>query len=169
MSASELRILFHHYAQQLERYLNHKLHDPQTAADLVQESFLRLAQRLEQNNDVADKKAYLFKTANNLLFDHLRHQQRWQSTSSANTTEHPLDEVADHTPQLDQMAIAQQELELLAIILSTLPERTQQIFRLHRLEHMTQKQIAQHLKISLSTVEKHLANTLDAMMNIRLS
>ncbi|WP_246494530.1 sigma factor [Brenneria izadpanahii] len=62
MSASELRILFSHYAQRLEKYLDHKIRDPQAAADLVQESFLRLAQRLEQKDDVVDKKAYLFKT-----------------------------------------------------------------------------------------------------------
>ncbi|PWC13502.1 RNA polymerase subunit sigma-70 [Brenneria roseae subsp. americana] len=169
MSESELRILFNHYAQRLERYLNHKLRDPQTAADLVQESFLRLAQRLEQHNDVGDKKAYLYKTANNLLLDHIRHQQRWQMTSSAEDADAPLDDLPDITPHLDQAVISQQELERLAVVLSTLPERSQQIFRLHRLEQMTQVQIARQLNISLSTVEKHLANALNAMMNIRLT
>ncbi|WP_409307314.1 RNA polymerase sigma factor [Pectobacterium sp. B1J-3] len=169
MSESELRVLFNHYAQRLERYLNHKLRDPQTAADLVQESFLRLAQRLEQNDDVEDKKAYLYKTANNLLLDHIRHQQRWQQTSSMDDTDARLDELPDTLPQLDQAAISRQELEQLAALLSTLPARSQQIFRMHRLEHMTQVQIAQQLNISLSTVEKHLANALNVMITIRLT
>ncbi|MEC5344551.1 sigma-70 family RNA polymerase sigma factor [Brenneria populi] len=169
MSASELRILFSHYAQRLERYLNYKLHDPQLAADMVQESFLRLAQRLEQQDDVTDKKAYLFKTAHNLVLDHIRHQQRWQRNPTGDEAENELDELADDAPQLDQVVFTQQQLARLAEMLSTLPERSQLIFRLHRLEHMTQAQIAQRLNISLSTVEKHLANALAAMMTIRLS
>ncbi|WP_323635312.1 sigma-70 family RNA polymerase sigma factor [Pectobacterium polaris] len=169
MSESELRMLFNHYAERLERYLNHKLRDPQAAADLVQESFLRLAQRLEQQDDVDDKKAYLYKTANNLLLDHVRHQQRWQMATSVDDAEATLEYLPDAAPQLDQTAIAQQELERLANVLATLPERTQLIFHLHRFEHMTQAQIAQQLEISLSTVEKHLAMTLSAMMTIRTS
>ncbi|KHT01430.1 RNA polymerase sigma70 [Pectobacterium brasiliense] len=169
MSESELRMLFNHYAERLERYLNHKLRDPQAAADLVQESFLRLAQRLEQQDDVDDKKAYLYKTANNLLLDHVRHQQRWQVAASVDDAEATLEYLPDAAPQLDQTAIAQQELERLANVLATLPERTQLIFHLHRFEHMTQAQIAQQLEISLSTVEKHLAMTLHAMMTIRAS
>ncbi|QQA74475.1 RNA polymerase sigma factor [Pectobacterium parmentieri] len=169
MSESELRMLFNHYAERLERYLNHKLRDPQTAADLVQESFLRLAQRLEQQDDVDDKKAYLYKTANNLLLDHVRHQQRWQMAACVDDVDTTLDSLPDATPQLDRAAIAQQELERLANILATLPERTQQIFHLHRFEHMMQVQIAQQLDISLSTVEKHLAMALHAMLTIRSS
>ncbi|GKW10076.1 MULTISPECIES: RNA polymerase sigma factor [Pectobacterium] len=169
MSESELRMLFNHYAERLERYLNHKLRDPQAAADLVQESFLRLAQRLEQQDDVDDKKAYLYKTANNLLLDHVRHQQRWQMATGVDDVDTTLDSLPDAAPQLDRTAIAQQELERLANVLLTLPERTQQIFHLHRFEHMTQAQIAQQLDISLSTVEKHLAMTLHAMLTIRSS
>ncbi|MEQ9859785.1 sigma-70 family RNA polymerase sigma factor [Pectobacterium cacticida] len=169
MSESELRMLFNHYAERLERYLNHKLRDTQIAADLVQESFLRLAQRLEQQNDVEDKKAYLYKTANNLLLDYVRHQQRWRQALPFDDIEAAQEGLPETTPHLDQTAIAQQELERLANILATLPERTQLIFQLHRFEHMTQAQIAQQLGVSLSTVEKHLAMTLQAMMTIRAS
>lgn len=89
--------------------------------------------------------------------------------TSVDDTEATLEYLPDAAPQLDQTAIAQQELERLANVLSTLPERTQLIFHLHRFEHMTQAQIAQQLEISLSTVEKHLAMTLHAMMTIRTS
>ncbi|TCV09061.1 RNA polymerase sigma-70 factor (ECF subfamily) [Samsonia erythrinae] len=161
-------MLFNHYAERLERYLNHKLRDPHVAADLVQESFLRLAQRLEQDDDVEDKKAYLYKTANHLLLDYVRHQRRWQlaATDDAATT---LEALPDMAAQPDRTTIARQELERLADVLATLPERTQQIFRLHRFEHMTQAHIARQLDISLSTVEKHLALALHTMMAIRLS
>lgn len=169
MSESELKQLFSLYAQRLEHYLIHKTHDPQLAADIVQESFLRLTQRLEQpDNDVLDKKAYLYKTANNLVLDHARHQRRWQMDSvDDDESELPIEKLIDNRSPPEQALISQQELTLLVALLSSLPARSQQIFRLHRLENMTQVEIARQLNISLSTVEKHLAAVLSAMLNVR--
>lgn len=166
MSASELRVLFSQYAQQLERYLNYKISDPQLAADIVQESFLRLAERLAQPGDeIKDQKAWLFRTANNLLLDSLRHQKRWQKA--------PLDEVddllADIAASPDSTAITRQQLAQVGEVLASLPGRTRSIFHLHRLENMTQADIARELGISLSTVEKHLASALAAMLKQRSS
>ncbi|GAA3590397.1 RNA polymerase subunit sigma-70 [Gibbsiella quercinecans] len=166
MSETDLKHLFSHYSQALQRYLTRKVRDPHLAADLLQECFLRLAQRLEQNEDISDKKAYLFKTANNLVLDHQRYQARWQMQPPANDGEAALDALPDRRPQMEQMAINQQQLALLAQVLAQLPERTQQIFLLHRLEHLTQQQVARQLNISVSTVEKHLASALAAMLRV---
>ncbi|KAA9000488.1 RNA polymerase sigma factor [Affinibrenneria salicis] len=166
MSESDLQHLFSHYSQALQRHLTRKVRDPHLAADLLQECFLRLAQRLEQQEIIIDKKAYLFKTANNLVRDHQRYQSRWQMQTPANDSEAPLDDLPDRRPQMEQMAINRQQLELLAQVLSHLPERTQQIFQLHRLEHLTQQQIARRLGVSVSTVEKHLASALAEMLRV---
>lgn len=169
MSESELKQLFSLYAQRLENYLIQKTHDPQLAADIVQDSFLRLAQRLEQQDEeVQDKKAYLYKTANNLVLDHIRHQRRWQMDSvDDEESELTLEKLTDGGARPDQALISQQELARLAALLASLPERSQQIFRLHRLENLTQAEIAQRLNVSLSTVEKHLAAVLSAMLSLR--
>lgn len=45
-----------------------------------------------------------------------------------------------------------------------MPPRTQQIFRLNRLDGLTQAQVAAQLGVSLSTVEKHLASALERLM-----
>jgi len=167
MSDSDLNALFSDYAKPLRQYLNYKLQDPHIAADLQQECFLLLAQRLQMRNDVLDRKAYLFKIANNLLLDHLRHQQRWQFNELHEETQEKQPIQALQTEALDHQIIQQQTLERIAQVLSTLPERTQTIFRLHRLEHMTQSEIARHLNVSLSTVEKHHASALAAMMRVQ--
>lgn len=51
---------------------------PQLAADLAQESFTRLTEQYPQGN-ILDIEAYLYKTAKNLMLDHLRQQQRRQT------------------------------------------------------------------------------------------
>lgn len=56
--------------------------------------------------------------------------------------------------------MAQQQRQALKQALAELPERTQQIFRLNRVEGMTHAQVARHLEISDSSVQKHLAKTL---------
>ncbi|MEX0633493.1 hypothetical protein M8494_21450 [Serratia ureilytica] len=58
--------------------MNAKLRDPQLAADLAQESFTRLTEQYPQGN-ILDIEAYLYKTAKNLMLDHLRQQQRRQT------------------------------------------------------------------------------------------
>lgn len=47
----------------------------------------------------------------------------------------------------------------------TLPQRTQEIFRLHREEGLSQLDVAELLNLSLSTVEKHLANALAVLIH----
>lgn len=60
--------------------------------------------------------------------------------------------------------MAQQQRQALKQALAELPERTQQIFRLNRVEGMTHAQVARHLEISDSSVQKHLAKALAHVM-----
>lgn len=61
---------------------------------------------------------------------------------------------------LEAQAISQQQQEQIQSIIENLLQRTQEIFRLYRVEGLTQIEVAEILNVSLSTVEKHLANAL---------
>lgn len=60
--------------------------------------------------------------------------------------------------------MAQQQRQALKQALAELPVRTQQIFRLNRLEGMTHAEVARQLGISDSSVQKHLAKALAHVM-----
>ncbi|MFK3707274.1 RNA polymerase sigma factor [Klebsiella sp. NPDC088457] len=160
MSNIELQVLFERHAQPLLAYLKSQLHDAQLADDLMQESFARLTEHYPQGK-IQDSESYLFRTARNLLFDHYRQLQRRQTTAFS------ADEMAHFPsgdPNAEQRAIDQQQAERIIVQLMTLPERTQTIFRLSRFEGVAQADIAQRLGVSLSTVEKHLAQALAALL-----
>jgi RNA polymerase sigma-70 factor (ECF subfamily) len=160
VAQSDLKRLFLKHAKTLQGLLSRKVRDPQLAADLVQESFLRLAeqQRLEQIDNAS---AYLYRTAHNLMVDHVRQQQRRKTDLVPHEA---LEGIVEERPGLDEQAERAQHLQRLQAILAELPERTQQVFRLNRLEGMTHAEVARHLEISDSSVQKHLAKALAYVM-----
>ena len=66
--------------------------------------------------------------------------------------------IADLTPSPDEMLLAEQRLRQITQVLDTkLSARTREIFLLHRLEGFTYDEIAQRMRMSVRTVEKHIA------------
>ncbi|MBV4482926.1 RNA polymerase sigma factor [Pseudomonas khavaziana] len=160
MSDVDLKGLFLKHADTLRGYLARKVRDPQLAADLVQESFLRLAQK-PAGEHIDNSQGYLYRTASNLLIDHIRQEARRKTDTVPHEA---LAEIEDDVAGLEAQAMAQQQRQALKQALAELPERTQQIFRLNRIEGMTHAQVAQHLDISDSSVQKHLAKALAYVM-----
>lgn len=76
-----------------------------------------------------------------------------------------MDETAlilDCTPE--QLYETRQKLHHLQRIVDLLPEKCRQVFWLYHVDEMKQREIALHLDISTSMVEKHLIR---AMLDIR--
>ncbi|NVZ71471.1 RNA polymerase sigma factor [Pseudomonas costantinii] len=160
MSDVDLKGLFLKHADTLRGYLARKVRDPQLAADLVQESFLRLAEK-PAGERIDNSQGYLYRTASNLLIDHIRQEARRKTDSVPHEA---LAEIEDDVAGLEAQAMAQQQRQALKQALAELPARTQQIFRLNRIEGLTHAQVARRLDISDSSVQKHLAKALAYVM-----
>ncbi|SDS05103.1 RNA polymerase sigma factor [Opitutus sp. GAS368] len=120
--------------------------------DLVQESLTRML-RARETGPIGSARALLFTTARNLALDAVRRQRvvRFEQI----TDETPPSVLADSNDVVETVS-KQQELELLTRAIQSLPERTRQIFTLRTAYGLTQKQIADRLGVSLSTVEKQM-------------
>lgn len=160
MVESDLKRLFLKHAKTLQGLLTRKVRDPQLAADLVQESFLRLAEQ-QGREHIDNTPAYLYRTAHNLMIDHVRQQQRRKTDSVPHEA---LEGIIEDSPSLEQNAATDQHMRRLRAALAELPPRTQDVFRLNRLEGMTHAEVARHLDISDSSVQKHLAKALAYVM-----
>ncbi|MCD2528956.1 RNA polymerase sigma factor [Providencia huaxiensis] len=161
MSDSELQRLFARHSSSLCRYLNIYLKDHSLSMDITQESFARLAE-LMKNPAIQDFDAYLYRIAKNLMVDHFRLQKKQRLMA---ISDQQWEEIPSRVKGLEATVIHDQQLEQIQKIIQTLPFRTQEIFRLHREEGLTQTEVAQHLNISLSTVEKHLASALAMLIH----
>jgi RNA polymerase sigma-70 factor (ECF subfamily) len=63
----------------------------------------------------------------------------------------------DEKAQVEEIVNSHQELALLAEVVGELPKRYRQVFTLRRVYGLSQREIAQHLGISETTVEQLLA------------
>ncbi len=163
MAQRNLKGLFQAHGRELELFLTRQVDCPATAADLTQETFIRIAQQpLEAGSRNA--RSYLFRIARNLAIDHFRQESRRRTEA---TPADALAAVRDETPAADRTLEARQRLQRLETALARLPARTQEIFRLSRIEGLTYLEIAAELGISESSVQKHLARALEVAMRAR--
>lgn len=121
--------------------------------DVVQESLARLVQAREVS-PILSARALLFTTARHLALDAVRRQRVVAFEPITDDTDPTvLTDAADVVASVTK----QQELELLTKAIQSLPERVRQIFTLRTAYGLTQKQIAEKLGVSESTVEKQMA------------
>lgn len=120
--------------------------------DVIQEAFLRVVRAYEQGSVLAPK-AFLFATARNIAFDHLR--RRYVAPSPGMLEFHVRD-VLDGGLDVPEAVARNQEFALLAEAIQSLPARCRQIFTLRKLYGKSQREIAEQLGISERTVSAQL-------------
>ncbi len=71
----------------------------------------------------------------------------------------PVEDI-DDAPSAEAVVAGRERLAALLAALSDLPERTQTIFRMHKLDGLAYGEVAESLDVSKSTVEKHMMDAL---------
>ncbi|HTI31025.1 MAG TPA: sigma-70 family RNA polymerase sigma factor [Sphingomonas sp.] len=134
--------------------------------DLLQELYLKLGEA--STGPVAEPRAYLYRTANNLLIDLRRAMARrvardeaWVDSASA------ISRDVDPAPSVEEALLARERLDVVSKAMTALPDRTRDIFRRYRLAGEPQKAIAADMAISVSAVEKHLQRAYRAVIDAR--
>lgn len=134
------------------------------AEDLFQELWMRVTQR--PTGPVGNPLGYLYRAANNLMVDRYRSERQSRVRDRAWTESRGLDDVAPD-PTAEEQLIAREELRRLNGVLQSLGERAARCFQRFRLDGVPQRQIAQELGISLSTVESDLRRAYAALLAVR--
>ncbi|MFJ4141303.1 RNA polymerase sigma factor [Pseudomonas sp. NPDC089734] len=140
---------------QMEALVSRRVGCRATAADLVQDLFVRFWRRpLVQ---VEELSSYLLRCAGNIAIDHLRSEGTRSRISESLEAEQ--DEVSnDPRAALE----ASNDLRHVEAALRGLPERTRQIFLLNRIHGRKYAEIAKAMGLSQSAVEKHMMRALQA-------
>lgn len=128
--------------------------------DIVQEAYARLIM-LDSVAHITNPRAYFLQVARSLILQYLR-RARVVPIDLASDIE-AMDEAANE-PLPDQQVQGQQELDRLMNAISTLPPRCQEVYRLRKIEGLSQRQVAERLMISESNVEKHLGRGVERIM-----
>lgn len=167
--STDIKRLFQAHHREIHAYLTRKLGNTEIAADLTQETFLRFAQQraISPATPILHERSYLYRSAHNLAVDHLHRQCRERTDL---LPDDDLAEVPDGNPTPEEAVGDRDELALVRAVILELPERTRQIFMLARIEGLTYREVALRLRISESSVQKHLAKaTKQVMQRLRVS
>lgn len=141
----------------LLRFFRRRVRCPDTAADLAQETQLRVWLR-SREGQIDNPRAFAFRVAENLVVDHCR-RQAIREICIPLEDEH-TDTVAACDPAPEYSLEQKQRLNRLNEALSELPEKCRSAFLLNRLEGLSHKAIAARLGVSESMVAKYLAQAM---------
>ncbi|MEF3076815.1 RNA polymerase sigma factor [Methylobacter sp. Wu1] len=147
-----IEALYRQHQDELIYHVFGILHCRDIAADIVQESYIKLSREAERQK-IEHPRSLLFRIAHNLALDYLKHVK---VTESYAQSEDPALIPATESPSAEQLASEAQRLHLLRQAIDELPPRCRQAFILHNIHGMPYRDIAQALNISESGVEKHI-------------
>jgi RNA polymerase sigma-70 factor (ECF subfamily) len=146
-------ILVHERA--LRAYLGRFFKNVADVEDVVQDTYARLLSLNDSaSTAVRNWHAFLFASARNVALDRIR---KARVVSLDALAEMDSADVLDQTPSADETLNARQELGLLLDTIASLPDRCREALTLRKLYGLSQREIAEQLAISESTVEKHVA------------
>lgn len=148
--------LFLLHQKDLMQFLTYKVRCAETAADLAQETYLRIAHHPDAGN-IENMRAYLFRIANNLALDYLRSQTRQNKRDAGPVTE----DFICLQPEPDTALSDHQQLEFLEQIIYDLPPKCRAVFLMSRVEGKSYTEISNELAISPRTVESHMRKALE--------
>ncbi|HMR33033.1 MAG TPA: sigma-70 family RNA polymerase sigma factor [Geminicoccaceae bacterium] len=156
MSAESLEALCCGVWGELERFFRRRIGSSETAAELTQEAFLRLL-RAAPVAMIRDPRAYLFRTANNLLIDHHRSAMGRQSIPIEDTAR-GVESAGEPSPEA--VVLSREELAVLGRAIAELPPRGREVFMLHKVDGLSYAEIAERLGIAKNTVIVHMVRSL---------
>lgn len=147
----ELEALFNQHRQELHGRLVKIVHCPETAKDIIQETFIILA-KTARSQLIEHPRAFLFRVATNLAFDYIKHHKVVQRHADASV------EFKDalEAPSPERILTQQERLQQFKTIVEELPPRCRDAFILYKVHGLTYREIAVELGISQSGVEKHI-------------
>lgn len=145
----------------LKRFLTRFLSSSQDIEDVVQETYLK-ALCAEKKYEINSPKAFLFRIARNEALKELQKKSR-RITDYLDDLDMP--ESATSETSVEDSSIAKQRFGLFCESALEMPPRCRKAFLMCKVYGFSYKEIASHLGISVSGVEKHIARGLEICMS----
>src|ERR1700748_1397553 len=146
--------LFAESRDTLQRYIRRFVGSSETAKEIVQEAFLRTYRERES---VTTLRAFLFSTARNLAANEFRHRRTVERGTLASFDESRVDAECE-SPESGLLRDERNRLVQEAI--NRLPPQCRAAFTLRVFHECSYKEVADHLGISVKTVEKHISRAM---------
>lgn len=151
----DLHTLYRDHHGWLHHWLRGKLGCSEQAADLAQDTFVRVLGQRERLSALREPRAWLTAIARRLVIDHWRRQELERAYLDALAAlPEPL------VPSAEEQQLALDLLERLCRMVEGLRPPVRRAFLLHRMEGLRQVEIARRLGVKPRSVERYLAEAM---------
>jgi len=144
--------LFDRYAQPIFRHCFFRVRDEQLAEDILQETFVRTWEYLASGRKILHERAFLYRTATNVIIDEMRKQKRRPTVS--------LDEMmeAGQEPRqdVDAQPLGELDRDQLFALLDRLEEPYRELLILRYVDNCPPREIATIVGRSAAVVSVQL-------------
>jgi len=144
--------IFIDYRSKLEKYIR-SIVSPQDIDDIVQETFVRTYEA-HLKKDIQYPRTFMLRTVRNIALNHVKRWDNKYGTSIEDLSE-PL--VHFQTATLEAQLESEERFLHFCRAVDQLSGQCKKAFILKKVYGLSQREIAQYLSISESTVEKHVA------------
>lgn len=146
--------LYKLYWEKVYNFSHLYLVSSEDVAEVVQEIFIKLWEKRHLVDEEQPFEGFLFIITRNQIFNYSRKCLNYSFLKMT-----VLESIEKSYEEEDKLEISDLK-QYLSVLISQLPKRQQEIFRMSRERHMTYKQIAEELSISEKTVEYHMTAAL---------
>jgi len=137
--------LYNNYYDRIYNFILKRTGHVETAEDIVSETFIKVFNNLDKYQFQGYSfSAWLYRVASNLMIDHFRKEGKHKNVD---IDEYP--NIAD-SHSADEHTLALESQEEVKLILNKLPERERQVLELKFFAQLSNQEIAEVMKISIS-------------------
>ncbi|MBP1594915.1 MAG: polymerase sigma factor, sigma-70 family [Acidobacteria bacterium] len=152
------------YKDSLTNYLNVMIGNYDIAADLAQETFLRVYKNIGRYSNMYQFSTWLYRIATNLAIDEMRYRKRrgqvfynnvWDSSRAADS-DRPEMQISDVRRGPRDEFLCKERGQVIGDAIRSLPEKYRTAFVMKEVQELSYETIAQVLKCSVGTVKSRL-------------
>jgi len=157
---SKFEKLFREHFTALCYFAKKYLGDLDSSKEIVHSVFIKIWENREEFNWEKRAKSYLFTSVYNRSLNFIRDNKRFVSTDNDELAEtsHAVSDFQDNLEVAELEGRIKQALQ-------KLPEKCREVFELSRFEGKKYSEIAEHLNISVKTVETQMSKALQILKN----
>lgn len=158
--------LFNDYYQQFVCFATGYVKDEAKAQDFVSDAFLIYWEKRETLPEETNAPGYILTSVKNRCLNYLQHKKIKHRTAQeiTNHAQWLLDTKINTLEACNPNKIFSEEInQIITTTINKLPERTAQIFKMSRFEHLSHLEIAKTLNLSTKSIEYHISKTLNEL------
>ena len=165
-NSNSFSILLERYQKRIYGFIFSKVHDPDLADDIFQDTFIKVVKnlRLGKYNDEGRFLSWVIRIAHNLIMDHYRKIKRLPKHESKIENFDVLDRLVEQNSSIEESMIETQIHADLSLLIEELPDSQKEVLRMRLFQDMSFKEIGDQTGVSINTA---LGRMRYAVINLR--